>query len=140
MTKIGFIGAGNMAGAIVKGITESAFVPADDIYVYNINFEGAQKMAQRYGINACETLDTLIDQSDYIVLSIKPQVMATVLSDLKTMISGENKVLISIAAGITLEGISQHLTTDNVQGIIRVMPNLNVSTLTGASAIAGNQF
>jgi len=140
MTKIGFIGAGNMAGAIVKGITESAFVPANDIYVYNIHMEGAKKMAQRYGINACETLNALIDQADYIVLSIKPQVMPTVLNDLKTMISGKKKVLVSIAAGITLDGISQHLTTDNTQGIIRVMPNLNVSTLAGASAVAGNEF
>ncbi|MCF7956583.1 MAG: pyrroline-5-carboxylate reductase, partial [Phycisphaerae bacterium] len=119
MSSIGFIGAGNMAQAIINGIIQAGqFAPAD-VMVSDISGDRIIELFKMYGVTGVSNNTAIVQKADIIVLSVKPQVMASVLEEIKSSIK-ENSVVISIAAGITVDTISK--TLGNVQ-IIRVMPN-----------------
>lgn len=106
--KIGFIGGGNMAGAIAQGVIASGVCEAKDVLVCDIN----EEMLKKYtgGIKtSLDNRDALF--CDYIVLAVKPFILASVLEKLaKENIS--DKVFISIAAGISVEEIKSVLGKD----------------------------
>ena len=119
MSSIGFIGAGNMAQAIINGIIQAGqFAPAD-IMVSDINGDRIIDLSNMYGVTGVSNNTAIAQKADIIVLSVKPQVMAGVLEEIKDSIK-ENSVVISIAAGITINAISKILGDAQV---IRVMPN-----------------
>ncbi|GAK31055.1 pyrroline-5-carboxylate reductase [Weissella oryzae SG25] len=139
--KFGFIGFGNMATAIIKGAIKSNKLAANDIFVYSKDKEKTKTDATNLSIRACDTLTELVDNVDYIVLSVKPQVMPSILKEIRELIKNKNKVLVSIAAGLTLDALKQGLEFNDIdQAIVRVMPNLNVSIGEGSSAVAGNDY
>ena len=119
MSSIGFIGAGNMAQAIINGIIQAGqFAPAD-IMVSDISGDRIIDLFKMYGVTGVSNNTAIAQKADIIVLSVKPQVMAGVLEEIKGSIK-ENSVVISIAAGITVDAISKVLGDAQ---IIRVMPN-----------------
>ena len=119
MSSIGFIGAGNMAQAIINGIIQAQqFAPAD-VMVSDISGDRLVWLAKKYGVTAVSNNTAIADNADIIVLSVKPQIMAGVLEEIKPSIK-KTSVVISIAAGITIDSISQILGDTQ---IIRVMPN-----------------
>ena len=106
--KIGFIGCGNMATAIINGITNNNVVSEKDINAYDI-FDGAtKKLKENKDINICENEKDVVKSSDIIFLAVKPNVQASVLK----AIDGEikDKLIISIAAGKTIEFIEKNWT------------------------------
>ena len=119
MSSIGFIGAGNMAQALINGIIQAGKFAPSDIMVSDISAERLKWLAKEYGVVAVSNNTDIVQKADIVVLSVKPQVMARVLEEIKTDIK-KNSVVISIAAGITVESISSVL--GDVQ-VIRVMPN-----------------
>ena len=105
--KIGFIGCGNMATAIINGITNNNVVSEKDINAYDI-FDGAtKKLKENKDINICKNEKDVVKSSDIIFLAVKPNVQASVLK----AIDGEikDKLIISIAAGKTIEFIESNL-------------------------------
>ncbi len=128
--KIGFIGGGNMAGAIANGVIASGLCEKKDICVCDINKESLQKYDSEI-ITSTDNKDAL--NCDYIVLAVKPFVMAKVLEEL----SGVNlngKVFISIAAGITVAEIKEILGKKSK--VVRVMPNTPAQVGEGMTVIA----
>lgn len=131
MSLIGFIGAGNMAQALINGIIESGqFAPAD-VLVSDISNDRLILLVKKYGVIAVSNNTDIAKKADIIVLSVKPQVMSGVLGEIKDSIK-EKSVVISIAAGVTVAAISKHL--GNVQ-IIRVMPNTPALVSEGMSGL-----
>lgn len=135
---IGFIGCGNMASAIIKGIVESKAIDANNVFVFDTSIEKATVLHNEYSINVCENENQVAIESDYIVLAVKPNVLSTVLKKIDSVIKGENKVLISIAAGKTISFIAENLTQDNK--IIRVMPNINAKVQAACCAYCYNDL
>ena len=116
--KIGFLGAGNMAQAMIKGLLEGG-IPAKNIYASNRSEGKLIKLAEEFKINAASSNEELIDTCDIIILAIKPQDLLTALEPVGRAFD-ENKIVISVAAGIRMEKLEKFL---NGARLSRVMPN-----------------
>jgi len=116
MNKIGFIGAGNMAGSIIGGMLNAGF-STDDIRASDPSATG---QARQLGIKVITDNQALVKWADVIVLAVKPQIMQSVCSQISIQIS-QRHLILSIAAGIRSTSISNWLASD--AACIRVMPN-----------------
>lgn len=116
--KIGFLGAGNMAQAMIKGLLEGG-IPAKNIYASNRSEGKLIKLAEEYKINPLSSNEELIDTCDIIILAIKPQDLLTALEPVGRAFD-ENKIVISVAAGVRMEKLEKFL---NNARLARVMPN-----------------
>ena len=117
--KIGFIGAGNMGGAILRGYAQVA--GDNEIYVYN-RTEATRKAleAEFDAVTACDSAVELVKQSDIVMLGIKPNGFAEFLPTIAEVCT-DDKIFVSMAAGISIEFIEKYLGAS--QPVIRVMPN-----------------
>lgn len=127
--KIGFIGAGKMAGAIIKGLKLAGF----ELFVSQRDFETSQAVAQKLGVQASKSHQDLIDQVDLVILGVKPQFLSSALAGLTF-----HKPVMSMAAGVTLDRLAG-LTATNIP-LIRIMPNLNALILKSTTAICFNDL
>lgn len=128
--KICFIGAGNMAGAIIEGILSKKVCDAADIGVIDISREKCEKFAKR-GIKVFDTYEAAAKNSDIIFLSVKPQNYDEVLNALRGYTDG--KIIVSIAAGISTDFIKSKLGKDSL--VVRTMPNTPLLLGCGATAL-----
>ena len=134
--KIGFIGSGKMAGAIIKGIISSKFLPAENIKGSEVNPEIAKNAEQRLGIKVITDNKTLVIDSDIIFLAVKPNCVADILEEIKSEFTQE-KLLVSIAAGVSTSKIENIIGRNRV---IRVMPNTPALVLEGMSGVCKGSF
>lgn len=135
MAKIGFIGTGNMGRAMVKGLAQSGLYQQQDLYVYDRNLAVAKELAQDLGIQSTETPQALVKACDRIIFAVKPNVLPAVLRALVPEVTAD-KVVISVAAGISLEKLASILGADHK--IVRVMPNTPALVGMGMSAVTQN--
>lgn len=127
MKNIGFIGCGNMATAIIKGICNDK---ENSIRAYDIDVAKVEALKDS-GVVKAESPKELAEKSDFIFLAIKPQQFEEALGDLAGHTSG--KVIVSIAAGITAEYIKSKLGEDTK--VVLVMPNTPLLRGKGATAL-----
>jgi pyrroline-5-carboxylate reductase len=133
---IGFIGGGNMAEAIIKGITKDARGKGqrarEEILVSEPRDDRRKYLAQTYGVKTTQSNKELVTECDIIILAVKPQNMEAVLDEIAGDVT-EKKVVVSIAAGITLSYLASKLKTEL---IIRVMPNTPAIVQEGISVMS----
>ena len=120
--KIGFIGAGNMASAIIGGIVSSGFLKGSEIGIFDLDLEKTAACHAAYGVTVTENNVDLIKQCDCVVLSVKPVVFSRLLPEIKAQLNESKPLVISIAAGKTISSIEELIGSD--LSIIRVMPNI----------------
>ena len=130
---IGFIGGGQMAEALIKGIIQAGLVKAEQIYVVDPVEERCDFLRDQYGINVSARSDSVL-KAEIIILAVKPQIMETVLADIRDKV-GQGHLFISIAAGITLAFLEKGLAGTDSR-VVRVMPNTPALVLAGASGIS----
>ena len=135
MKKIGFIGAGNMAEALIKGILKASLYSSQKIILSDINQDRLLYLNKKYGPQAAKSNSDLVTQSDIVILAIKPQIVTDVLNEIAPEIN-KHKLFISIAAGIKLSLFKAHLGKDI--RLIRVMPNTPALMLEGITAICSD--
>lgn len=128
--KIGFIGAGNIATAIISGILNAGYITPENIYVFDI-YENKKKALLNLGVNAASSSNELVEIVDYIFLTVKPQIYPIILEEIKDVSSG--KCFIDVAAGITIDFVKKILGEDTA--VIRVMPNTPLTVGCGSTAI-----
>ncbi len=131
MNTIGFIGSGNMAEALIKGIIAAGIYQPEDVTISDIRRERLEQLAAEYNVRPVENNTALTASADVVVLSVKPQNMDEVLGEIKGTLKRDSLV-ISIAAGITTAKIAAALRD---VPIIRVMPNTPALVGEGASAL-----
>jgi pyrroline-5-carboxylate reductase len=131
---IGFVGSGNMAEALIKGIIAAKLYTPENVFISDIRAERLKFLADKYDVTAVENNAELAGKVQTLVLSIKPQNMADALASLKDAIGGET-LIISIAAGIKVAKITAVLGD---MAIVRVMPNTPALIGEGASALFAN--
>ncbi len=134
--KIGFIGCGKMAGAIIKGIISSDFVNHDNIIGSELNPDTAQKAREILGIKVITDNKAVVIESDVIFIAVKPNCVAEVLEEIKTEITRE-KLIVSIAAGVSIKKIESIIGQNRV---IRVMPNTPALVLEGMSGVCKGSY
>jgi len=145
--QVGFIGAGNMAEAIAGALIKSEIIEPSMIIVSDVSPERLDYMTKTYGVSVADDNKSLFANSDVVVLSVKPQMMADVLkqiADDSEYHIKNRKLIISIAAGLKLSMFEDILyqpldetTTDNLP-VIRVMPNTPSLVLEGMSGMCSN--
>lgn len=135
--KIGFVGTGNMGTAIIKGYLAAHQDEKKNIFTYDKDADKLKALSDELGINGCGSLENLMEQSDVIVLAIKPNIFDAVVPELSAFYRS-GQVLVSIAAGISMSYIEKLMQKDDVK-IVRVMPNTPAMVNTGMSALCRNQ-
>ncbi len=131
--RVGFVGGGNMAEALIRGLLDAHLVPADLLAATDVRSERTAQLARQFAITAHADNARLVREADVIVLAVKPQVMAAVLAEIAPVVTARH-LLISIAAGVSTATIRAALGKD--ARIIRVMPNTPALVGQGAAAIA----
>jgi pyrroline-5-carboxylate reductase len=132
---IGFIGAGNMAEALIKGVINAKLYAPENVLISDIRDERLRLLTEKYGVISCEGNDELAAKVETVVLSIKPQNMTDALESIKDS-TGSEKLVISIAAGIKVADIAAVLGDI---AIVRVMPNTPALIGEGAGALLANE-
>jgi pyrroline-5-carboxylate reductase len=133
--KIGFIGGGNMASSLISGLIASGHSP-QDLWVSDINQDALKVLAQNLNVNTSTNNDEIINAVDVVVLAVKPQILSTVAKNATASIQQKQPLVVSIAAGISQQSLSQWL--GNNIAIVRCMPNTPALVLTGATALHAN--
>ncbi|HPP55916.1 MAG TPA: pyrroline-5-carboxylate reductase [Anaerohalosphaeraceae bacterium] len=128
---LGFIGGGNMAQALLKGLLQQKIYRPEQIWVSDVLAERLEFLRQTYGVHTSADNRTAAGKADILILAVKPQQMAAVLKEIADSIR-RGVLVISIAAGIRTAKIRSFLPQNP---IIRVMPNTPAMVSAGASAL-----
>ncbi|MDD5411154.1 MAG: pyrroline-5-carboxylate reductase [Methylobacter sp.] len=133
--KIGFIGGGNMASSLISGLIASGHSP-QQIWVSDINPDTLKTLAANLNVNTSASNNAVVNEADVIVLAVKPQTLADVAKSIAPLIQQRKSLVVSIAAGISQNSLSNWLGADTA--IVRCMPNTPALVLTGATALHAN--
>ncbi len=132
--KIGFIGCGNMGMAMIGGIVNAKVVPASNVLIFDLDASKTREIENTFGVTVVESTQELVKMADYIVLAVKPNVYNAVLESIKIFI--ENKVIVTIAAGVTISQVEKIIGND--KRIVRTMPNTPALVGEAMSALCPN--
>lgn len=132
---IGFIGAGNMANSLIRGMIANG-AEKTSVWATDLDSEKLYTLNSECGIRTGNTAE-IAQHADIIVLAVKPQVMKIVCAELKTLLGGRSPLIISIAAGITVSHLSQWIGANTA--VIRCMPNTPALVGKGASGLYANE-
>ena len=138
--KLCFIGAGNMANAIIGGLCKKGF-PVQNIVACDPSEQNLSNLKQRWNIDITTDNQQAASQADVIILCVKPQVLKVVCEALSSGLSHQ-PLIISIAAGLELSSIEPWIEKGlgNNLAIVRCMPNTPAQVLKGASGLFANAY
>jgi pyrroline-5-carboxylate reductase len=134
--KVGFVGCGNMGSSIVGGLIKSEFLKADDIIVSTKTEESAKRLETEFKVMT--TLDSKIvaREAEIIILAVKPFMYKQIIDEIKSELTA-NKLIITIAAGITISNMEEWIS--NSAKVIRTMPNTPALVGKAMSAVCPNK-
>jgi pyrroline-5-carboxylate reductase len=133
---IGFIGAGNMAEALIRGLVRGGHIPGERVIASGRRRERLDELHAAYGIRTTLDNSEVAREAEIVVLSVKPQILHKVLREVGGQIR-PGALVISIAAGVDTEAIEEGLA-DTVR-VVRAMPNVPATVGAGATAIAAGR-
>ncbi|MEG3007421.1 MAG: pyrroline-5-carboxylate reductase [Oscillospiraceae bacterium] len=133
--KYGFLGVGNMAGAIIKGLISNG-EDGGNIYIYDVFQETLDNFKAEYNCVPMQSQDELVALCDVLLLSVKPNILDKILPTLKKNLGFNNPIIISIAVGKTIEYLEEGFGKD--KKIVRVMPNINAKVMQSTSGYCSN--
>lgn len=118
--KIGIIGVGNLGQAVLRAFIDSGLVPRENIIIANRTERKLQKIAEEFQVRAVSTNEQLIDESNIVIIGVKPQDLYQALEPIASAFHGDH-IVMSLAAGVSLGSL--HKLLPNTQKFLRVMPN-----------------
>ena len=133
--KLGFIGTGNMASAIMGGIIKNNVIPAEEIIGADLFAPGREKVKELYGINVTDSNKEVIEKSEVVIFSVKPQFYAQTIAEIKDAVR-EDQLIITIAPGKTLAWLEEQF--GKKVKIVRTMPNTPALVGEGMTAACPN--
>ena len=132
-----FIGSGNIASSMIGGLIANGIKP-EKLIAADADKTQQQLIAEKYGIKVFNVNYDAAKHADVIIFAVKPQVMPTVVKEIAENIKIENKLILSVAAGVKLQSIANWLGQSSA--IVRTMPNMPALIQAGASALYANEF
>ena len=133
---IAFIGAGNMASSIIGGLIQNGW-PAANIIGTGRTQEKLDRLQERFGIKVSTDNHQALKQADVVMLGVKPQGMEALLKDIAPFLNAEQHLLISLAAGITMNSLVQWTSPEFA--IVRSMPNTPCLLQAGVTGLIANE-
>jgi pyrroline-5-carboxylate reductase len=133
---IGFVGAGNMAEAMIRGLVRGGHIPADRVAASAPRRERLDALVKAYGIHGTTDNREVVRRSRLIVMSVKPQILDKVLREIGDQLA-PGTLVVSIAAGVDT-GTIEEAVADGVH-VVRAMPNTPALVGAGATAIAAGK-
>ncbi|MGM0984807.1 MAG: pyrroline-5-carboxylate reductase [Pseudomonadota bacterium] len=134
-SRVTFIGAGNMAGAIIGGMIESGFSP-DDITATSPSDDILAPLRERLSIRTATDNAAAVAESDVVVLAVKPQIMREVCEKMRDAVQARRPLIVSVAAGLSAETLEHWLGGD--LPLVRCMPNTPALVGAGAAGLYAN--
>ena len=134
-TTLTFIGGGNMAGSLIGGLIADDWDPAR-IRVADTSTQRLEQLSQQFPIKTTTSNTDAADQADIIVLAVKPQVIKSVAQELADIVTQQQPLVVSIAAGIPASALGNWLGKSTA--IVRAMPNTPAMVQSGAAALYAN--
>ncbi|MHB8910018.1 MAG: pyrroline-5-carboxylate reductase [Syntrophales bacterium] len=135
--KIGVVGGGKMGGALIEGMISGGLFPAQAVTVADTDERRLEELRKAYGVNVTTDNGTAVRGAEMVILSVKPQNMAEVLTALAGQATPAT-LFVSIAAGISTAFIEKHLRAGI--RVVRVMPNMPALIGEGAAALCRGAF
>ncbi len=129
---IGFIGAGRIGEALIRGVLAANLTGSDRIFASDVDSKHLQMLHSELGINVSVDNIETVDNADAIILAVKPQIIGKVLQSINKKITGEH-IVISVAAGTPIKTIEENLPDGT--HLVRVMPNIACTVRQAISAI-----
>jgi len=133
--KIGFIGSGNMANAIIYGIINSKVAPAGSITVFDVDTTKTAALHTEAGVQVADSAAQVVEGCDILFLAVKPHIIPAVLKEVASSINA-SQIVVSIAAGVTLAQLAVMAGHD--VKLVRVMPNTPAMVNAGMSSLTPN--
>ena len=137
--KIGFIGVGNMGGAMVSGIIKSKFMPASDVFIADYDVKKCDDLKSTYGVCVLNNIEEICINCNIIVLAVKPFDYKNVMLEIKEACNVEElkkKIIVSIAAGISMDYMEK-IFMSSVK-IVKTMPNTSAMVFEAMTGICRN--
>lgn len=134
--KLGFIGTGNMASAIMGGIIGKKMISAEEIIGADLFAPGREKVKEQFGIQVTEKNQEVVEKAEVIILSVKPQFYEDVINQIKDCVKKE-QIIITIAPGKTLAWLAEKFGKE--VKIVRTMPNTPALVGEGMTAMCPNE-
>jgi pyrroline-5-carboxylate reductase len=131
--RLGFLGAGNMAAALIKGLLHGAVLDPSRILTSDVKAERLEQLHAAHGIRTTMDNHQLLRESDVVVLAVKPQVIDKVLTEVGRDVRPD-QLVISVAAGVPIESLESRLPPGS--RVVRSMPNTPATVQAGATAIS----
>ena len=135
--KLGFIGAGNMAKAMMGGIIRNEIIPCEEIIASDAYAPSLDAARESLNIETTENNLKVIEEAEVVVLAVKPQYYATVINEIKDHVR-ENQIILTIAPGQTLERLNSLFGKD--VKIVRTMPNTPALVCEGITGVCHNDL
>lgn len=135
--KLGFIGCGNMAGAMMSGIIRNRIFKADEIIAADLSEAATARAKENLGINVASDNSEVVAKAETVVLSVKPQFYESVIKEISGAVA-PGQLIITIAPGKTLAWLSE--TFGKPVKIVRTMPNTPAMVGEGMTAAAPNEL
>lgn len=135
--KLGFIGAGNMAKAMMGGIIRNEIIPCEEIIASDAYAPSLAAARESLNIETTESNLKVIEEAEVVVLAVKPQYYAAVINEVKGHIR-ENQIIVTIAPGQTLERLNSLFDRD--VKIVRTMPNTPALVCEGITGVCHNDL
>lgn len=134
--KLGFIGLGNMASAMIGGMLARDMIEPQDILGYARTEVTREKVKSKYNITVVSDNVHVAQEADILFLAVKPNVLEEVLGQIREAVSPDT-IIVSIAAGKTLSFLEEHLGKEGCK-IVRCMPNTPALVLEGCTGVCAN--
>lgn len=131
--RVGFLGAGNIGEAMIRGLLQAGLVPPEDVAASDARPDRLVQLARQYRVRTCASNVQLVAESDVVVLAVKPQILMAVCKEIAA-VATDARLIVSVAAGVSTETLRAHLP--RADRVIRVMPNTPALVLEGVTAIA----
>ena len=135
--KLGFIGLGNMASAMIGGMLKKGLVSSQDIIGSDVSQAGRAKAAEQFGIETCADNKKVAAETDILFFAVKPIFLSQVLAEIADVVK-ESTVMVSIVAGKSIAFIQEGLGGNNWK-IVRCMPNTPALVGEGCTGVCANE-
>ena len=123
--KLGFIGTGNLASAILRGVVAAQKIKPEEILIYDINSEKVNQLKAELSVDSAASAKEVAANCENIVIAVKPKDLAALVDDIKSEVKENSPLIISTAAGTEISKITSCFGFN--AKIIRIMPNINAA-------------